>query len=620
MFKIHSRPPMLFPRSRHAALALAILASCSLIALPAEAKRPVCGNGVVEGAELCDGSNLAGQTCESLGFSGGTLACSGCTFDTSACVAGASCGNGLVEGYEECDAPADANCPGQCSAHCACPATTPSASLEIHVIDVGQGDSILVISPDGYVMLIDSGIAGARSAVNAYLESVWIYDLDYTLVSHMHADHLGAMDLLLGDYPGVVACFDHGGTYASTDTTEYLAAAGARRKTLVAGDTIDMGPSLQVDVLHSHMGASADDENNNSVVVRITYGDLAFLLGGDCEAACEATFDPGLLEVYKVHHHGSRTATSELLMGRMQPYTALISLGVDDPYGYPHQEVLDRLAAYGTSVFRTDLDGSLVVRASDTSYTVNGASVCTNGQTRPCGLTDVGACEYGLISCVGGLWTNCQGAVDPVAEVCDNLLDDDCDGLTDDQDPDCSPAPGGLLIAQVGYDTPGDETKEEFVDLYNPTGSPVSLDGWTLTDNYSSWNFPLGIVILPSAYLSVARDATGFQTLYGKQPDVAGLTLALGNTGDRLVLGDGATEADFVAWEGYASGWTLAAGEGASLERLDPTVDSDTSADWTVTSPAAPRGGFEVVCKASSEACSVNAECCSGTCRKGVCK
>ena len=282
-----------------------------------------------------------------------------------------ACGDGLVAGaFEECDGADDGACPGLCSAHCACPATGPG-ELEVHVMDVGQGDSILVVSPDGFVLLLDSGSGGMEPTIAAYLASIGLAELDYTLVSHMHEDHLGAMDEVLGAHKEAVVCFDRWGPYPTSAFQQYALVAGWRRTPISAGDTIDMGPSMTVDVLRAHSGA--ENENNNSVVLRLTHGDVRVLLGGDCEAHdCELDLDPGPIDVYKVHHHGSSSSSWGPLLAQMSPATALISAGQGNPYGHPHAQTLYRLDARGVEVWRTDQDGDLAVISDGSSYTVNG--------------------------------------------------------------------------------------------------------------------------------------------------------------------------------------------------------------------------------------------------------
>jgi beta-lactamase superfamily II metal-dependent hydrolase len=443
------------------------------------------------------------------------------------------------------------------------------------MIDVGQGDGLLVISPDGFTLLVDSGSESEAANVSSYLAAVGVSNLDYTLVSHLHSDHLGAMDLVLGDHTEVVACFDHGGSYTTTEYNEYAAAAGSRRTALQVGETIDLGTAVVAEVLHSDVGSG--EENLNSVVLKLTYGSHSLLLGGDCEGPCESSFDPGPVQIYKVHHHGSNDSSTDGFLAAMDPRTALISVGAGNPYGHPHPETLDRLAAHGATVYRTDLDGDLVVVSDGVSYTVNNDPVC-------------------------------------VAEVCSNGLDDDCDGLTDGADPDCGGGADHVVIAQVGYDTPGTDALEEFVDLYNPTGSAQSLDGWTLSDNVGTWDLPVGTSIAADAYLSIARDPATFDSLYGFAPDVSGMSLDLGNSGDRLILADSSGEVDRVAWENEDPGWSITAGTGDSIERADPTVDTDTVEDWSVTSPASPRGGTVTDC--GNGVCDAGEDCetCSADC------
>ena len=589
------------------------LVTCSLVAAGAHAAKPVCGDGKVQASELCDGSDLDGQTCLSLGFDGGQLACAAdCTLDASACTQPSEpvCGDGLAEGTEECDGGDDVACPGACSAHCACPAASPRASLEVHVIDVGQGDSILVISPDGFVLLIDSGEESESGVVEAYLSAAGISGLDYSLVTHMHTDHLGAQDLVIDAHPELSACFDHGGSYSTTEFSEYISSAADKRQTLLSGQTIDLGPSMLAEVLHADTGSAT--ENNNSVVLRLTYGGNGILLGGDCESVCENDFNPGLIDVYKVHHHGSDSGSRDAFLATMQPLLALISVGIDNTYGHPDQSALDRLTAAGAEVHQTALDGDLVIYADGQSITLGAPPACQEDQTRACGQTDVGACEFGTQTCTAGAWGDCVGAIDPIAENCDNGLDDDCDAATDGADSDCAAPAAKLLIAQVAYDTPGTDAIEEFVDLYNPGAADVDASGYQLVDNLGTWALPAGSVVRAGSYLSIARDAAGFEALYGLAPDVVGLTLALGNTGDVLALQDGAgAELDRVAWENFEAGWSLDAPIGDAIERADPSVDTDGPADWLITSPATPRGGTSASDYCGDGVCDPGEDCLS---------
>lgn len=144
---------------------------------------------------------------------------------------------------------------------------------------------------------------------------------------------------------------------------------------------------------------------------------------------------------------------------------------------------------------------------------------------------------------------------------------------------------GKLVINEVLYDTPGDDNVEEWVELYNGTGSAINLSGYKLIDNAATYTFG-SISIAAGGYLVVARNTAGFFNLYGFNPNVSGLTLAFGNSGDQLTLRNAAgADLDFVAWENYAAGWGLNAAIGQSIYRTDKLVDTNAAADWTVGSP-----------------------------------
>lgn len=154
-----------------------------------------------------------------------------------------------------------------------------------------------------------------------------------------------------------------------------------------------------------------------------------------------------------------------------------------------------------------------------------------------------------------------------------------------------TPATPHVVVSQVHYDTPGTDAVEEFIDLSNPTASPAAVGGWSISDNGGTWVIPAGTIIPANGHITIARDAAGHQALYGKAPTISGLTLNLGNTGDYLMLRDGAgNTADFMAWEGASTDWSISAAAGSSLERSDITVDTDREDDWVVRSPASPRG------------------------------
>ena len=291
---------------------------------------------------------------------------SGDTADTAA----PGCGNDVRESAEECDGTDAEACPGRCASTCQCPSSEASTALELVMIDVWQGDALLVTSPAGFTMLVDSGEEAVAGPLARALRTWAPGGLDYTLVSHQHADHMGGMGVVLTDHPEVGLAWDGGGTATTDAFDDYVAAAGTRRTTIVAGQTLDLGPDLVVEVLHADVGAT-ENENYNSVVLRLTRGDTTLLLGGDCESeGCERFFRPGPIDVYKVHHHGSSDSTAGPMVETMAPSVALISAGAGNDYGHPHAETLDLLAAAGAQVWRTDQDGSVVVTTDGVAVAV----------------------------------------------------------------------------------------------------------------------------------------------------------------------------------------------------------------------------------------------------------
>ena len=283
-----------------------------------------------------------------------------------------TCGDGRVDApHEECDGADDSSCAGRCASTCQCPSMPASGTLELDVIDVWQGDGLLVVSPDGFVTLVDSGDSDQLDAVQKYLLSRGIPGVDYTVVSHQHADHMGAMGAFLDAHPEVGLAWDGGGTATTDAFDRYVRAAGDRRTTIVKDDTLDLGGAMLAEVLHADVG-STDNENLNSVVLRLTYGNVRMLLGGDCETwGCERVFDPGPIDIYKVHHHGSSDSSGDGFLAEMQPKVALISVGTGNDYGHPDPGTLDRLAAVGADVWRTDQDGTIAVTTDGATWTVS---------------------------------------------------------------------------------------------------------------------------------------------------------------------------------------------------------------------------------------------------------
>lgn len=234
--------------------------------------------------------------------------------------------------------------------------------FELAVLDVGQGDASVVISPGGCAALFDGGPKGAGATIKSFLKSRGIARLDYVVTSHFHADHIGGVDEVAQgtDAVAVGTAIDRGGTYASVTFNEYQAVYGAKRVTAKAGQVFPLcgGVTLAVVAANAN-GISTTDENARSVAVKVTYGAFDALIGGDLETDpgnVEEAVAPavGEIEVYKVHHHGARGASAQAMLDVLKPANAFISVGLNNTYGHPHAEAVARIRSVGAQIWQTE--------------------------------------------------------------------------------------------------------------------------------------------------------------------------------------------------------------------------------------------------------------------------
>ncbi|NLG48827.1 MAG: MBL fold metallo-hydrolase [Chloroflexi bacterium] len=246
-------------------------------------------------------------------------------------------------------------------------------SLQVHFIDVGQGDAILIVAPDGKTMLIDGG--ESNTGVVEYLRSVGVQQLDLMVATHPHADHIGGLVDVLEEIP-VAEVVTNGQMHTSRTYERLLdgiAAAGAVYTEVKRGDRVQLG-GLTFDVLHPTSGED-DDLNNSSVVLRLVYNQVAFLFTGDAEAQVEADIlaagQPVNATILKLGHHGSHTSSTAEFLAHVQPEVAVYSAEIGNSYGHPHAETLAALAKIGTQVYGTDVNGTVIVTSDGSTYTVD---------------------------------------------------------------------------------------------------------------------------------------------------------------------------------------------------------------------------------------------------------
>ncbi len=237
--------------------------------------------------------------------------------------------------------------------------------IELHIIDVGQGDSILVATSDGY-MLIDAGPGSAEDDLRDYLVSHGVSELEYAVFTHPHEDHIGGADMIMTDFTvsNVILPDCEASSQTYKRMTDAIEISGANVIVAVTGSEYNLG-SLTATVL-APISEKYRNTNDYSIVMKLEFGDTSFMLTGDAEVLSEkeilSEYSAEFLscDLLKVGHHGSDTSTSLEFLRVVAPSLAAISCGAGNSYGHPHGVVLSRLADASTEIFRTDEVGSLV--------------------------------------------------------------------------------------------------------------------------------------------------------------------------------------------------------------------------------------------------------------------
>ncbi len=242
------------------------------------------------------------------------------------------------------------------------PTLALAQGLRFTTLDIGQGDAAVLIAPSGCAALFDGGPTGSGADIKAYLKQLGVARVQMAFVSHMHADHMGGIDEVEKgtDAVPIDKVYDHGGTYSSVAFTEYNTQFSGRRVTAQAGNVFMLCNEVRLEVLASNgNGTSPSDENARSVVVKISYGAFDALVGGDLTGSTddvETVIAPnvGEVELYKVHHHGSRYSSNSTFLNATKPLVSFISVGKDNTYGHPTLECLERLAMVNSDVWQTE--------------------------------------------------------------------------------------------------------------------------------------------------------------------------------------------------------------------------------------------------------------------------
>lgn len=261
-------------------------------------------------------------------------------------------------------------------------AVTSERSMKVHFIDVGQADCILIQTPSAS-MLVDAGKNEDGGKVVSYLQQQGISRLDYVIGTHPHEDHIGGMDDVIRSFE-IGEVILPGKTHTSKTYMDVLQAVqdkGLQITQAAAGQEFGLGDA-SFTVLSPKEGADYGDNLNNwSVGIKLVNGNNSFVMTGDAEGTAENDIlSTGIdlkADVWKAGHHGSVTSNTDAMLQAVSPQYTVISCGVNNQYGHPDQEILQRFAAQNIQIFRTDEQGTIVAVSDGNQITWNVESSTT---------------------------------------------------------------------------------------------------------------------------------------------------------------------------------------------------------------------------------------------------
>lgn len=254
-------------------------------------------------------------------------------------------------------------------------ATEVGGELEVHFIDVGQADSILIKTSDGHSMLIDAGNNADDELVYSYLKNEGVKILDVVVGTHPHEDHIGGLDTVINNFNVNKVYMPKASNTTKTYEDVLLAIKnkGLKVTNPVVGSTFSLGDA-KFTILAPN-SSNYNELNNYSIVLKMEYGSTSFLFTGDAEDISEEEMiNKGYdlsVDLLKVAHHGSESSTTESFLKAVSPKYAVIMVGKDNSYGHPHKKVLTRLKNHNIEVYRTDESGTIIATTDGNSVSIN---------------------------------------------------------------------------------------------------------------------------------------------------------------------------------------------------------------------------------------------------------
>ncbi|MEI7831598.1 MAG: MBL fold metallo-hydrolase [bacterium] len=253
----------------------------------------------------------------------------------------------------------------------AAPAPVTTGKMVMSVIDVGQGDSILVQFPNGQTMLVDAGTSDHGGTVVNYLRARGVGNIDVLAGTHPHEDHIGGMSSVLNAVK-VAKVWDSGFNHGSPIQRNYLMLIKDKN---IPFEKVGAGYTAQFGTARTEVLAPVrfvDNVNDNSLVLRLTYGNISYLLTGDMENAERASVGHWAAStVLKVAHHGSRNGTDDTFARAIHPKYAIISCAAVNDYGHPHIEAISALEKAGAEIHRTSIEGTVVVETDGNTVNIS---------------------------------------------------------------------------------------------------------------------------------------------------------------------------------------------------------------------------------------------------------
>lgn len=252
--------------------------------------------------------------------------------------------------------------------------TIPTDIVEVHFIDVGQGDAILIEAGDAS-MLIDAGENNKGSIVVDYLKQCNISNLDYVIGTHPHSDHIGGLDTVLEaiSVDKVIMPSVSHTTKTFEDLLDIIEEKNLKITKPVVGNEYELGPADFTIIAPN--STNYEDLNDYSVGIKLTYGSNSFLFTGDAGSISEEEMlENGIdltADVLKLAHHGSAYSSTEGFLDSVNPTYAVICVGADNEYDHPHSKTLQSIKDRGIKLYRTDTQGTVVFTSDGKTISVN---------------------------------------------------------------------------------------------------------------------------------------------------------------------------------------------------------------------------------------------------------